>query len=130
MADPVCDFCMSPKPRWSYDCEDHATNFIDTPEGCVLTHSIGAWAACTRCSRIIDRADPLVLARVAAESNLRRHGVPVTKDELMEYAATLEPRFVELLPKLGPRRKPTPEEDSERPALEVEDLPMQNHNLN
>lgn len=61
----LCDFCSQQPVCWSYPCQD-----FEFPEG---IGSVGAWAACAECARLIDTDQREALAQRAvhvADRNL------------------------------------------------------------
>lgn len=70
MPDPVCDFCSDPKlvVVWTYPADD----FPD-PDGDPW-NSTGPWAACAKCSGLIEAGDYAGLAHWTALTFVSRHG--------------------------------------------------------
>jgi hypothetical protein len=52
---PECDFCTDNRVRWQYDCGS-----FEVPERGIA--STGGWAACDRCSELVERDDREALA--------------------------------------------------------------------
>jgi hypothetical protein len=137
--EPVCDFCLVTRPRWSYDPRDISlgASMIELPhreEGqAIYLPSASAWAACTRCATIIDRGDAATLARVSArsaQSRLSHVGVPPAPD-LEAEVARLIIVFRELLPGFQPRRHAsTKERNAKHPSATIAPGRLQTPNLN
>jgi hypothetical protein len=48
-----CDFCSAPGPAWAYPARDFDA-YLAFP---VVGESVGAWAACQECHRLIEAGD-------------------------------------------------------------------------
>lgn len=99
---PVCDFCLKPDPRWSFDGPDPAAGVQEVAGQTVIKGDSGVWAACTACSNLVKRGRAVELAKRAARYGLERLGLPLT--EVPVYAVTLSGYYAKVLPGLGPRR--------------------------
>jgi hypothetical protein len=62
----ICDFCSSPRPRWSYPCPDFTVQGYG---------SEGDWAACDECSLLVEADDREALALRSAEQYVALHGL-------------------------------------------------------
>ena len=62
----ICDFCSSPRPRWSYPCPDFEVQGYG---------SEGAWAACEPCAVLVEADDREGLALRSAETYVEVHGL-------------------------------------------------------
>jgi hypothetical protein len=73
----ICDFCGSEKIRWAYPADDFMMGAIAAvgPNGEMLElqpmGSSGPWAACEKCSELIEHNDYEALKRHAIEVNVR-----------------------------------------------------------
>jgi hypothetical protein len=125
----VCDFCLSPGPRWSYDPKDPSLGAEPILDGrAIYFPGTSAWAACTRCATIFDRGDLATLARVCAETAARRLvavGIPPAPD-LEADIKRLEKIHAELKAGLGPRRRASAVEQAV-PAPGATLRPQQRH---
>ena len=61
-----CDFCCVEDPPWSYPAED----FVDTP----ISRSVGGWAACETCHKLIEAGCREGLATRSVQRFLAEHG--------------------------------------------------------
>lgn len=105
---PVCDFCLAPDPRWTFVCTEEQTEarIVVTAE---TTHRIIAqhskeWAACTRCSNLIQRKNTARLADVAAREGMAAMNVQFLPTDVEVYAKRLRVWYDELIPQFGRRR--------------------------
>jgi hypothetical protein len=48
-----CDFCSAPGPTWAYPARDFVA-YLALP---LVGESVGAWAACEECHRLIEAGD-------------------------------------------------------------------------
>lgn len=48
-----CDFCSAPEPLWAYPARDFVA-YLALP---LVGESVGAWAACEECHRLIEAGD-------------------------------------------------------------------------
>lgn len=64
-----CDFCDSPDPVHVFEAADSILDLGPGP----LHHSVGAWAACAECSRLIERGDRDGLVQRGFEAYRREH---------------------------------------------------------
>ncbi len=48
----LCDFCGRSEVEWSYPCETFVVEFAPFPD---LQGMVGSWAACRRCSSLIEQ---------------------------------------------------------------------------
>ncbi len=78
---PVCDFCSSEHPSWSYPAE----NFVATADE--TWASDGAWLACNVCHDMIERDQQEKLVRYAIACCGNRLGF--SADELTKEERTL-----------------------------------------
>lgn len=102
---PVCDFCLRPNPRWSFDGPNpHAGELQDVEGHAVLIGDNGVWSACTRCSNLVMRGSVERLAEVAAEGAVTLGNLPLSPLEFAEYTLELRKLYEITLPKLGLRR--------------------------
>lgn len=62
--EPICDFCSARDAPWVYEAE----SYISFVSKALVGESVGAWAACESCKRLIDANDRKGLAKRAAES--------------------------------------------------------------
>jgi hypothetical protein len=128
---PVCDFCLKPGPRWSFDCshrheivalEGETSAGTSVPAASLLA-SIDygkTWAACTRCSGLVARKNIGRLAEVAADSAFRHWGPSLgSRAEVVDLLLSLYRRFV---PLMGERRLATKEELAEGGEFFVENV--------
>jgi hypothetical protein len=73
ISSPICDFCADVRVRWSYPCESFELQ--DPAFG-----SSDDWAACDRCSELIERSEFGKLHARSATSYRLRFGQIHTKD--------------------------------------------------
>ncbi len=69
----ICDFCSSPDVRWRYPARDHdcwAVLSLDEENNLEskTARSVGAWAACEECSKLIEAGDKAGLLRRSVET--------------------------------------------------------------
>ncbi len=74
---PICDFCSEPQVRWSYPARDFVDVGLVTPTGILVSESVGAWAACEECHRLIEAGDRDALLRRSIQNFIRFYGVPL-----------------------------------------------------
>ena len=53
MSSSICDFCSDPHVTWQYP----AQSFIAYAVANIVGESVGDWAACTTCHRLIEAGD-------------------------------------------------------------------------
>jgi hypothetical protein len=53
MSTSICDFCSDPHVAWRYPAE----SFIAYAVGGIVGQSVGDWAACSICHRLIETGD-------------------------------------------------------------------------
>jgi hypothetical protein len=53
----VCDFCNSPVVVWSYPARDSNMILLETMESNTFLGNRGGWAACEKCSELIEAGD-------------------------------------------------------------------------
>jgi len=53
MSKILCDFCCDDEPIVSYPAKDAAIE-IPLPGGVMVLNSVGGWAACRECARLVD----------------------------------------------------------------------------
>jgi hypothetical protein len=66
-----CDFCSTPNPTWTYPAETFTAVGLST-EPFVQT-SLGSWATCEMCHRLIQRNDRTALAIRALDHLIIAH---------------------------------------------------------
>uniref|UniRef100_A0A6M3IJQ6 Uncharacterized protein n=1 Tax=viral metagenome TaxID=1070528 RepID=A0A6M3IJQ6_9ZZZZ len=54
---PICDFCSDPAVAWDYPANDSTPAAILLNGNVTLMSSIGNWAACEKCSALIEADD-------------------------------------------------------------------------
>lgn len=62
---PICDFCSDPHPIYWYPCRDFNTY--------IGANSVGPWAACETCHRLIESDNRGALNQVSMETYQRDH---------------------------------------------------------
>lgn len=74
---PVCDFCSDIEPRYLEDCETFESYLwgegMDPNKPEYIGKSLGAWAACEVCHRLIDARKWATLKRRAVDAMCRKH---------------------------------------------------------
>lgn len=68
-ADLICDFCSAPAPAWRYP----ARTFLAYCVANVAGESVGDWAACDECHRLIEAEDRNGLAQRSLEELILKH---------------------------------------------------------
>ena len=92
-----CDFCSAPNPTWRYP----ARSFIGYIACGIAGESVGDWAACGECHRLIESGDrTLLTARSVATFLIIQPELAEIEDELAVELGTLHSRFFEN--RLGP----------------------------
>ncbi len=86
--DLKCDFCSAPGPLWAYP----ATDFIAYLALPLVGESVGAWAACDECHRLIEAGDREALAVRSLDELIFRCpeaaiAAPAFKEELLQLHA-------------------------------------------
>jgi len=81
---PVCDFCMDTRVRWDYPCEDFVIDSLEYG-------SVEGWAACDRCSALVEADERGLLAERSLES-WRLRGMPA-HDELSKGVREMQAGF-------------------------------------
>ena len=106
----VCDFCLKPNPRWSYDpTPGTGVEVVKLANINVITDTTASkWAACDDCAVLVDaaRADASkleFLAEHTARKGLHAMGVPSSEHEVRRYAASILKRHSKVVPGFGPR---------------------------
>ena len=84
MSSSICDFCSDPNVTWQYP----AQSFIAYAVAGIVGESVGDWAACTTCHRLIEAGDHSGLL----EQSLRR---------LLEKNPEMRPAEAELRERLA-----------------------------
>jgi hypothetical protein len=92
----ICDFCSEPGPFWTY----MATNFdVEFAQMNTISTSIGAWAACGQCHRLIEADKYRELCERALRIQVHKieKGTPsaALKFQLRKYIKGLHQRFKE-----------------------------------
>jgi hypothetical protein len=93
----LCDFCSSPDPTWEYP----ARSFVAYTAGPVTGESVGSWAACEACHRLIEANDRVGLV-ARAMSRVRELG-PEAARALRGCLHDLQARF--FAHRVGPARR-------------------------
>ncbi len=93
----LCDFCSRPDPRWEYPAGD----FIAYQVCRVTGESVGNWAACEGCHRLIEAEDRDGLARRSLE-RLGMHD-PAALQAILACLRDLHAKF--FAHRLGPPRR-------------------------
>ena len=78
---PICDLCSQPSVRWSYPARD----FIDIAAvGLLISESVGGWAACEECHRLIEEGDHAALLERSVANFVALYGVlpPTLADDI------------------------------------------------
>jgi hypothetical protein len=68
---PICDLCSEPSVRWSYPARD----FIDVGAAPFISESVGGWAACEECHRLIEAGDRAALLKRSVTNFVALYGV-------------------------------------------------------
>lgn len=72
-----CDFCTSKEPRWEHRAADSQNVLVAIRESgrtqSMGQGSLGSWAACDQCHRLIEAGDRQRLAMRAAKDIKRKH---------------------------------------------------------
>jgi hypothetical protein len=68
-ADLICDFCSAPAPAWRYP----ARTFLAYCVANVAGESVGDWAACDECHRLIEAEDRNGLAQRSLDGLISKH---------------------------------------------------------
>lgn len=74
-----CDFCSAPNPKWRYP----ARSFIGYVACGIAGESVGDWAACGECHRLIEAGDRTLLTARSVEAFV------TSQPELGEISAEL-----------------------------------------
>lgn len=90
-ADGVCDFCMGNRPAWRYPAQS-----FEMPG--FRWRSVGDWAACERCSRLIEKGDYKRLAELGPR--VRQEKDPEARAFLIASVMAMQGQFV--LHRTGP----------------------------
>ena len=80
-----CDFCSAPGPLWAYPARDFVA-YLALP---LVGESVGAWAACEECHRLIEAGDREGLAVRSLDELIFRCpeaaiAAPALKEELRQ----------------------------------------------
>ena len=87
---PKCDFCSAPEPVWAYPARDFVA-YLAMP---VVGESVGAWAACEECHRLIEAGNREGLAvRSLDELVMQRPEIALAAPELKERLSMLHSLF-------------------------------------
>ena len=90
--DLICDFCSAPDPLWRYP----ARTFLAYCLANVAGESVGDWAACDVCHKLIEAGDRKGLAQHSLDELMLKH--PETRPAaavLYENLAELHDQFFE-----------------------------------
>lgn len=68
-ADLICDFCSAPAPAWRYP----ARTFLAYCVANVAGESVGDWAACDECHKLIEAEDRKSLAQRSLDELILKH---------------------------------------------------------
>lgn len=86
----ICDFCSAPNPAWRYP----ARNFVGYEACGIVGESVGEWAACESCHRLIVAGDRHGLTERSVVSFIAFHAeLDSIRSELATELATLHDRF-------------------------------------
>lgn len=86
MKEPICDFCSARDAPWVMQAETYVTFSSAT----LVAQSVGDWAACETCKRLIDANDREGLAKRASESFLYEYPELLMEDKFMLTEMNLE----------------------------------------
>ena len=67
--DLICDFCSAPAPVWRYP----ARTFLAYCVASVAGESVGDWAACDECHKLIEAEDRKSLAQRSLDELILKH---------------------------------------------------------
>ncbi len=70
-----CDFCSVPEVCWSYPALDFVDQSVVTPTQIIISQSVGAWAACDECHRLIEADDREALLERSVGKFVEFYGV-------------------------------------------------------
>jgi len=101
---PVCDFCLKPDPRWSFDGPTMHAPVQEVKGHLVSISDVNVWASCTRCSMLVKTKRIERLAEVAAQEGMARMGLPYTELQALEHQASLLVDYRRVVPLFSPRR--------------------------
>ena len=88
----ICDFCSTPGPAWRYP----ARNFVGYEACGIVGESVGEWAACEECHRLIAAGDRAGLTERSVVSFIAFHReLETIRCELASEVAKLHHRFFE-----------------------------------
>lgn len=90
---PMCDFCSGPDVRWSYPARDFIDLGLASPNRLIVSESVGAWAACDECHRLIEADDREQLLRRSVERFVELYGLLLPG--LDEGVRQIQSRFFE-----------------------------------
>lgn len=79
----ICDFCSEPDVAWSYPARD----FVGYESEGIVGESVGAWAACEECHRLIESGDRVGLTARSIALLI------VSQPELVEFKVDIENRL-------------------------------------
>ncbi len=88
----ICDFCSAPNPTWKYP----ARSFIGYEACGIAGESVGDWAACEECHRLIATNDRVGLTERSAVTFIAlRPELTEIREELTAELGVLHTRFLE-----------------------------------
>jgi hypothetical protein len=86
----LCDFCSAPDAVWRHP----ARNFIGYVAGSVVGESVGDWAACHECHKLIVSDDRVRLTATSVSTFIARHPeLEAFKSELATEMGILHAQF-------------------------------------
>lgn len=86
--EPRCDFCSMTPVYAAYDAPDFKCNPFSTDQ--LTQMSVGQWAACDICAKLVDKRDWEMLSRRAATMFVMFHPeTPINYEELAGELLTL-----------------------------------------
>lgn len=84
---PMCDFCGSEDPMWSFPCESFPMSTAELGLHAGPTQmSSGDWSACDTCKELVERDDLTALSRRASNVFLGRNPGAHHQRQLIETA--------------------------------------------
>jgi hypothetical protein len=92
MSKAICDFCSLPSVVWRYPARTFAAYVVANIGG----ESVGDWAACEQCHRLIEVDDRAGLTERSLVTLIAKHPeMEPARSELMEHMTSLHVMFFE-----------------------------------
>src|SRR2546426_5338280 len=92
MSKQICDFCSNAKVVWRYPARTFVAYIVENVAG----ESVGDWAACEECHRLIEAGDGAGLAERSLEALIQKQPeIAAVRGALAEQMAALHVMFFE-----------------------------------